>query len=40
MPETLAPPLSPALHAFSSAAYWEQRYRSGGQFAQPGAANA
>ena len=30
MPETLAPPLSPALHAFSSAAYWEQRYRSGG----------
>ncbi len=30
MPETLAPPLSPAPHAFSSAAYWEQRYRSGG----------
>ncbi|MCX7379312.1 MAG: class I SAM-dependent methyltransferase [Alphaproteobacteria bacterium] len=30
MPETLAPPLSPAQHGFSSAAYWEQRYRSGG----------
>jgi len=32
MPETLlpSPATAPAPHAFSSAAYWEQRYRAGG----------